>query len=109
MEIILETAPTVLTLAQDPARIVTGNLIRNAFQHTWRGQVRITQDETGVQIVNDIPREDDTAGDLGFGLGLQLTRQLCDRLGWYYTSREEDGLHCADISFVKSINTANAQ
>ncbi|NDY72233.1 sensor histidine kinase [Desulfobacter hydrogenophilus] len=102
VEVLLDTVPAVMTLAQVPARIVTGNLIRNAFQHTWCGQVRIIQTETCVQIINDIPGEDDTVRDLGFGLGLQLTRQLCDRLGWSYTSREEDDLHRACIVFCET-------
>lgn len=99
VSVILDTVPAMMTLAPVPARIVTGNLIRNAFQHTWRGQVRIIQTETCVQIINDIPGKEDTVRDLGFGLGLQLTRQLCNRLDWSYTSREEDGLHRACIVF----------
>jgi signal transduction histidine kinase len=109
VDVVLDTVSTVLPLAHVPARIVTGNLIRNAFQHTWRGQVRITQNEIGVQIVNDIPGEDDTDGDLGFGLGLQLTRQLCDRLGWSYSSREGDGLHRAGIVFCSADYKAGAR
>ncbi|WP_321492411.1 HAMP domain-containing sensor histidine kinase [uncultured Desulfobacter sp.] len=102
VEVIVHTVPAVITLAQVPARIVTGNLIRNAFQHTWRGKVRIVQTETCVQIINDIPGEKNAGKDLGFGLGLQLIRQLCHRLNWSYTSREEDGLHRACIVFCET-------
>lgn len=101
VQVALDTRPSILTLAQVPARIVIGNLIRNAFQHTWRGSVQIVQNETCVKIINEIPGEDNTNRDLGFGLGLQLTRQLCDRLGWAYTCREEDGMHRAGIVFLR--------
>ncbi len=95
----LETEPSVLKLPVIPARIVTGNLIRNAFQHTWHGGIQITQTRDGVEIKNDIIQDNQTDKDLGFGLGLQLTRQLCDKLNWPYTSSIESGRHRARVVF----------
>ncbi|NEV64308.1 hypothetical protein [Thiorhodococcus minor] len=52
VEVALETEPCELILPEVPARIVLGNLIRNAFQHTWDGQVGIRQQGGRVEIVN---------------------------------------------------------
>ncbi|EXJ12652.1 sensor histidine kinase [Imhoffiella purpurea] len=81
----LVTHPHRLVLPEVPARIVLGNLIRNAFQHTWDGEIRICQTQDRIEIVNRRPEPQEAIPQsLGFGLGLQLTAQLTERLGWVY-------------------------
>jgi signal transduction histidine kinase len=86
VEVELLTEEITAELPETPARIVIGNLIRNAFQHTWEGRVKISQRGMNIEVVNPVPEKTDDSADLGFGLGLQLTEQLCDRLGWSYSS-----------------------
>ncbi|MGD9217002.1 MAG: hypothetical protein PVJ84_19485, partial [Desulfobacteraceae bacterium] len=80
-----------------PARIVIHNLIRNAFQHTWRGTIRITQQNGTVDIVNDTAKENGNSEDMGFGLGLQLIEQLTARLNWPYSIITESERHRARV------------
>lgn len=95
VEIELKLSPFVITQSQVATRIVVGNLIRNAFQHTWDGKVIIHQQSNEIAIDNDCLPAPDTAAssDQGFGLGLQLTRQLCDKLGWGYHKQVESHSH----------------
>ncbi len=87
VEVVVQTAPFSISVAEIPARIVIGNLLRNAFQHTWQGRIDIIQIEDTVKIINDISnKEGDGHDDLGFGLGLQLTVQLTKKLNWSYKS-----------------------
>lgn len=80
----LVTHSFTIRLPEVPTRIVLGNLIRNAFQHTWEGRVTIRQQGNRVEIVNEQYGNDNSSQDLGFGLGLQLTAQLTAKLGWRY-------------------------
>lgn len=95
LELIVETHPYKCSISAVAARIVLGNLIRNAFQHTWEGQVIISQQGSQISIVNRQFNTDiDVAPtELGFGLGLQLTAQLTEKLGWSYQNLANENGH----------------
>lgn len=100
VEVELSVSPFTLKQSQVATRIVVGNLIRNAFQHTWEGKVHIRLSGSLLTIENDLISDDTDSGDSeqGFGLGLQLTEQLCDKLGWHYHIEQPAGKHRVELS-----------
>jgi len=95
VELIIETHPYQCSSSVVAAKIVLGNLIRNAFQHTWEGRIIISQSHSRISIVNhqfDVDIEV-APEELGFGLGLQLTAQLTEKLGWSYQNITRDNGH----------------
>ncbi|MBU2708361.1 HAMP domain-containing histidine kinase [Zooshikella marina] len=94
----IETKPYTLYLPEAAARIVLGNLIRNAFQHTWEGNVNIIQEKNTVKIINE-QHANSEQEDLGFGLGLQLTERLCQRLAWHYQNEQQAMGHSVTLVF----------
>jgi signal transduction histidine kinase len=90
----LTTTPCDVLLPEPAARIVLSNLIRNAFQHTYHGTITITQRGNRVEIINMLAEPEPKQDNLGFGLGLQLTAQLSEKLGWnYFNEASRDGHH----------------
>lgn len=103
-EVALEitTEPATLDLPDVAARVVIGNLVRNAYQHTFAGEVRIRQHGDTIHIDNRQQDGEDGGDELGFGLGLQLTEQLALRLGWIYRNDPAPGGRQVFLQFTDS-------
>ena len=83
--------------------IVVGNLIRNAFQHTDQGvvnirlmadQLRITDTGRGIaeaELARIFQRHYKGSDSGGEGIGLSLTKRICDRYGWDITLESRHG------------------
>lgn len=108
-----ELSPCTLALPAVPCRIVLGNLIRNACQHTHGGVIRLQLSGCGeVEIRND--RQDEHGlirRPDGFGLGLKLIGKLCDRFAWSFALEQcpeewvsRVHLHMPDVTEQATIN-----
>lgn len=101
-----------LQLPATPSRIIIGNLIRNACQHTHSGTIRISLSPWGeLDIRNDAARAavPDEQAD-GFGLGLNLVAQLAQRFGWTFSSKQEADNWHSHLQFTRidSVETSAA-
>ena len=75
--------------------IVISNLMRNALEHTDAGEIRIVLEgrtlritDTGCGIAADAQQQLFARGystKPGGGMGLHLTKRICDRFGWRLT------------------------
>ncbi|MBN3564079.1 sensor histidine kinase [Aliamphritea spongicola] len=65
-----------------PLRIVLNNLLRNAFQHTQEGSIKIEINEHYLRIENHDEGATLTDSDNSFGLGIHLVEQICQKLHW---------------------------
>jgi signal transduction histidine kinase len=97
------TATAELWIDAPPAlpTIVISNLLRNAVEHTDEGNVRVTLAGRTVEVTDTgrgIP--EDARASLfarghstkpGGGMGLHLTKRICDRLGWQLTIASTPG------------------
>jgi len=73
-------------------RIVVGNLIRNAFSYTRKGQVGIALDATGIRVSDTgVGIADEHLDDIfkpffseqgGEGIGLSLVKRICLKYDW---------------------------
>ncbi len=100
---ILTEKDTLIDQPEHPVRIVVGNLIRNAFQHTQHGEITINQHGHVITIINESVNDNEYTekSSLGFGLGLELTSQLAEKLSWIYETERESNLYKAKLTFNK--------
>lgn len=85
IELLLDISSDPCRLPLTACRIVVGNFLRNALQYADEGRVEINFQYPQLRIVNLIreTKQLEPSSDFGYGLGLELMRQLCARLGWH--------------------------
>lgn len=91
-------------------RIVIGNFLRNALQYAEEGAVDISFKYPRLVIANHLrevkPRQE--SDDYGYGLGLQLMRQLCAKLNWQIDVIREQQRFTVILDFTRVMpNAAN--
>ena len=80
-----------LVLASTPVMIVLNNLIRNAFQYTHCGWIKISYLDESVVIENMDSDQIDDQNVVSFGFGLELTEKVCCKLGWKLDIQHKEG------------------
>jgi len=90
--------------------IVVGNLFRNAIAHTDRGAVQCQIDGRTLRIrdsgpgispahINQVFDRNFTTRPGGYGVGLYLTKRICDRYGWKIALESTRGGTVASVTF----------
>lgn len=88
-------------------RIVLSNLIRNAFQYTVEGVIRveILPDRVIIENTNlhaaDLHESGESDDDYGFGLGLELVDLICARFGWDSSSAVYESGRRSEVKFSR--------
>lgn len=100
----LDTTPTSILAAEAPLRIVLTNLIRNAFYHTSKGNVKICQ-TAGIVTVTNEDIGNNKNSNLGFGFGLRLTSKLVRKMDWSYRNMAGPKGHMVSIAIVDGNNS----
>jgi signal transduction histidine kinase len=86
-------------------KIVLGNMIKNAFNYTISGDIkvfvksdRVCIQDTGIGISSEVLAKVTEPGvrgqeSQGLGIGLAIVKMICDRMGWHFEiqSNTENG------------------
>jgi len=102
VELNLKSAPARIKMPRTALRIVLSNLIRNAFQYTNQGHVDIDITHNSVIITNINQGSDvsNKSGDeYGFGLGLMLVEQICEKIHLTYDNEPSPAGYKASLIF----------
>ncbi|BAQ82967.1 sensor histidine kinase [Pseudomonas sp. St29] len=105
IELLLDISSTPCRLPLTACRIVVGNFLRNALQYADEGSVEISFRYPQLHIVNRIreTKPTEASSDFGYGLGLELMRQLCAKLGWHIEVIVEQQHFSVTLEFVEAL------
>ncbi|CCK77406.1 Sensor protein [Oleispira antarctica RB-8] len=107
----VETDHSSSELPEGVCRIITSNLIRNAFQHTTEGRVFIKQEGCHLSVINQNSLSEERIDvfegnslekdNLGFGLGLSLTQRIIEQYQWQYEATDITGGKSVSVIFKR--------
>ncbi len=100
VEIVINSKPYQIEAPRSACRMVLNNLIRNAFEHTQTGTIFIEQFNAHILINNRNTNIKEKKEELGFGLGLKLTKKLSRRFDWSYLSEPTEFGHNVKVNFA---------
>ncbi|KZK96722.1 HAMP domain-containing sensor histidine kinase [Pseudovibrio sp. Ad26] len=90
---LLDLSEDEAELPKAPLLILFGNLIRNAFQHAQKGEIKISYSNGVFEIENPVSagsKADATSVyEESFGFGLSLCERIARRMGWDFTLEEQ--------------------
>ncbi|GAB6071467.1 hypothetical protein JCM30760_25640 [Thiomicrorhabdus hydrogeniphila] len=92
--------------AQIPCQIIINNLLRNAYEHSWSGEISIEQHNNQLTIKNPIDPLS-SENKLGFGLGTALVKQLCDQFNWQLSFIKTNNQHFVRVIFDSTSSISN--
>ena len=102
LKLMITAQETLYLLPAQACRIIFGNLLRNVLQYADEGYIEIVCTPQQLSVINRVGvlRSGDDSADFGYGLGLELVQQLCERLGWQVHLHEEEHCFTAVIIFA---------
>ena len=89
-------------------KAVLHNLLNNAFACSVNGKVTLTVTEQGIEVVdNGVGLDSKPRGYEGFGIGLVLVEDICNKYGWdFYLANNPDSPGCtASVGFRSRYST----
>jgi signal transduction histidine kinase len=110
----IDTDP-VVKASPSLTKIVVSNLLRNAIEHTQEGNIEISYENSVLTIADQgegitaenleklFDRSFSTKTD-GTGMGLNLVKRICDRLGWVIEFTSQTGVGTIVRITMNSIN-----
>ena len=116
---ITEIAECSIFSSEQALKIVSGNLLRNAFNYTRQGKIVVTLNEDGFAVTNkgegvvvEEPEKlfeayyrGDNKGSPGpgYGVGLDIVKRICDFLAWEISAEYSPD---TGMTFTVSFNNA---
>lgn len=98
---VLVIAPCLIKVPVSILQIVLGNMIKNAFSCTFEGTVTLKIEGNAISVIDTgIGLKDKPELADGFGLGLLIVKDICQKYDWQFSLKDNPDRGCtAKISF----------